>query len=95
MSSFLGEIGDILTGGLQSAIDLEVSERLEAINRPSPTVVAPPPRGGPDRAIRTEDGRTIRAGEPGYFLSQVEQVPPLLWASLAVSVVLIFVALRR
>lgn len=95
MSSFLGEIGDILTGGLQSALDLEIAERLGALDPPGTMQTAPPPRGETDRGLRTNDGRTIRVGEPGYFISQVEQVPPLVWAGLAVGLVLVFVVLRR
>lgn len=89
---FLGQIGDILTGGLQTALDLEIAERLGELNGPS----APSePRGSTDSGIRTDDGRVIRAGEPSGFVHQLAVVPPLVWAAIAGGVVLLFAALRR
>lgn len=94
MASFLGDIGDILTGGLQSALDLEIAERLSALDPPGTMETAPPPRGETDRGIRTDDGRTIRAGASDY-LAQLQQVPPLVWVGIAGGALLLVVLLRR
>lgn len=94
MASFLGEIGDILTGGLQTALDLEIAERLARLDAPSTAPTAPPPRGDTDRGIATEDGRVIRAGEPSGLLAQLQQSPMLVYAVLGGALLLV-VLLRR
>lgn len=90
---FLGQIGDILTGGLQSALDLEIAERLGELNGAGQSGA---PRGEVDRGIRTDDGRVIRAGQPSTFSQQLASVPPaVVWIAAGVGLVVVLVLLRR
>lgn len=90
--SFLGEIGDILTGGLQSALDLEIAERLGELNGAGQSGA---PRGEVDRGMRTDDGRVIRAGQPSSLSQQLASVPPAVWIAAGVGLVVVFALLRR
>lgn len=88
---FLGDLGNILTGGLQSALDLEIAER---IGRITATGQPDSPRGDTDRGIRTDDGRVIRAGQSS-FAAQVAAVPPVVWIGAVASLVALVLLLRR
>lgn len=60
-STFLGRIGGILTGGLESAVQIGVQERINDLFGFGDEETLPV--GDTDRAIQTEQG-TVRVGEP-------------------------------
>jgi len=86
-SSFLGDFGDILKGGLGGAIDVELEKRRAEFE--NPTLY----RGDTDRGISTDDGRVIRVGTFPRSLSEVS--PVMIAAAGLALVVLVVVLLRR
>lgn len=87
-SSWLGDLGDILKGGLEAALDLEIEERRREIENP------PLPRGDTTGARRADSGRLIRTGSVSdFFAASVAGVP--VWVLAAGAVVGLVLLLRR
>lgn len=85
--SWLGDLGDILKGGLQDALDLEVDKRRKAIENPLPS-------GDTDRGTKADSGRLVRTGSVfDFFTASVVGVP--VWTLAAAALVGVVLLLRR